>query len=222
MNTKRDKAFTLIELLVVISIIGLLIAILLPTLGAARRAARNTQCQSNLRNIGTTVHTFSAENKDRLPEPRTKGAGDHATITFYDYLNTEYATGIWICPSHDDFVFNSASTSSYGYNHQYLARPGGIGAYPYSGYDGIDQLGLNQSAVKEPTKTLTYADQEGDGDLFTYIKRPSDTTSVNGIGTFAMRHPDKGNVAFLDGHITPEGDEINDPSLEQEYWAAVR
>lgn len=221
-KTNQNKGFTLIELLVVISIIALLIAILLPALGAARRAARNTQCQSNLRNIVTTIHNYSAENKDRVPEPRTNGVGDHATGTLYEYLNTEYATGVWVCPSHDDFIPNSDSTSSYGYNHQYMARPIAAAAYPHDGYAGVDQPGLNQSAVSKPTNTLIYADHESDGDLFTYIKRPGDPGSYNGIGTFATRHSDTGNVAFLDGHITPENEDVNDPANENEYWVARR
>jgi len=61
---KRPSAFTLIELLVVISIIVLLISILLPTLRAAREAARTSQCLSNQRQIGLMVHAYANDYDD--------------------------------------------------------------------------------------------------------------------------------------------------------------
>ena len=65
-NQYQTRAFTLIELLVVISIIALLIAILLPALGAARRSAEASQCLSNLRQIGIAYTVYADEHK-RIP-----------------------------------------------------------------------------------------------------------------------------------------------------------
>lgn len=60
------SAFTLVELLVVVAIIGILMAILLPSLGAARRAAGITACASQMRQIAVAINNFAQDNKDRL------------------------------------------------------------------------------------------------------------------------------------------------------------
>lgn len=54
----RKAGFTLVELLVSISILGLLIALLLPAVQSAREAARRAQCVANLRQIGTAIHSY--------------------------------------------------------------------------------------------------------------------------------------------------------------------
>src|SRR4051794_5633618 len=69
---RRRHGFTLVELLVVIAIIGLLVAILLPAVQAARESARRASCTSSLRQLGIALQTYQDVQKTFPPAGTTE------------------------------------------------------------------------------------------------------------------------------------------------------
>jgi len=115
------KGFTLVELLVVIGIIAVLIAILLPSLSRARENAKNAQCLSNLRQLGTVYQFYANDYKDQIPIGYDGGSpwtGYYLcqSGTFYPLMGCLYqghyldAPQAFYCPSQDDprWQFNTA------------------------------------------------------------------------------------------------------------------
>jgi prepilin-type N-terminal cleavage/methylation domain-containing protein len=83
---RRPGGFTLVELLVVIAIIGILIALLLPAIQAAREAARASHCRNNLRQIGVALQNF--ESAHRLLPSGGQGTPPGSNVTAYDLHST--------------------------------------------------------------------------------------------------------------------------------------
>lgn len=234
-SVRARRGFTLIELLVVISIIALLIAILLPALGAARRSARMTQCLSNMRQWGIAQAAHAADNQDVLPQTGTGGANtlegtwynelpDYIGFPSYGEvfpgtavsLQDVYDTAsIWFCPSRADegsFLSGSAKNAfHYGMN-TVINGTGSLGPDT-----GIKFVPLGR--IKSPSSTLFISEPFNNQP---YVNPNSGVGSTTGGNLEWDRHAQtKVNVLFFDGHVSTFDSKagVNTINADDPYYA---
>lgn len=140
MNTtctrRRPAGFTLVELLTVIAIIGVLAAIIVPVVGKVRNSTRKSQSLNNLRQFGTALQLYAADNNGYVPvwhdytetitDPRS-GATIYGTY-WWEQLQ-QYLGGddkVFHSPAHEQFDSSSreriSETISYGWNYAVMGR----------------------------------------------------------------------------------------------------
>jgi prepilin-type N-terminal cleavage/methylation domain-containing protein len=88
------SGFTLVELLVVIAIIGVLVALLLPAVQAARESARRTQCANNLKQLALAVHG-SLDTYKVFPPSRVSDPGDTWLVYAMPYIEQQTLYDLW-------------------------------------------------------------------------------------------------------------------------------
>ncbi len=170
MIRKPAYGFTLIELLVVISIIALLVAILLPALGAARKTAVQLQCTTQLRTLGQATHMYQTDHGQYYPHSHSYIGGYHyfnSSLNTYLGLGDDYYYDLldqdaWHCPEllpdtkgvndwtfavyeRNPWIFPPGDSTNFNaqYNHPaYAPNPGSV--------QNVNEADLHVSPVENP------------------------------------------------------------------------
>ena len=225
-SSKAARGFTLIELLVVVAIIGVLAALLLPALGAAKRKAQRTACTDNLRQINLGLRMYSDDSHDASPSPDGKGLNSTNIMPLYagykalmkNYVGLNGASSpqdkLFQCPA-DTFYPNWLVTL--GPPQEYFVQKSlhddplwDFSSYLFNGGDNVPRKfggltptypglgGVKLSSVKHPSRTVLVA-ETGAFASFSWHD-PSAHGVPNESGT---KYNDSRNVvSFVDGHVS--------------------
>ncbi|NUQ00890.1 MAG: DUF1559 domain-containing protein [Armatimonadetes bacterium] len=218
MNTLKERrpaaAFTLIELLVVIAIIAILAAILFPVFAKAREKARQTDCASNLKQLGVGWAMYAQDYDECVVGPLHSAAGPDgqgvASVAWFGGIRQSPLA--WFPTMGPLFPYARNAEVNGCKSLQTTNAAYGPSDYAYNAYfwnAAYGGPGVSLAAVQTPAETLTMYDSA----YFTTVVNQlpwgyPDSAVAAGVttnhavrATFHGRHSGVGNVAFADGHV---------------------
>lgn len=194
----RRGSFTLIELLVVVAIIGILVSLLLPSLGEARMRTKKVVCLSNTAQIGKAMLGNTMNHNGRIFWDESASPGWPHDISVKNVNELGLPHDVYKCPvkpgyNYDDAWIISASFRVAAYAYTHLRAKGTLKSVTLLGdQNWVDRLGT----VEDPAETVLVVD--------TTFKKGSSFSSQSAYGE-RTNHYGTGkrldqNATFVDGH----------------------
>lgn len=227
MTKSSVTAFTLVEMLLVVALLAILAALSFPVLERIKESMNASRCVSNLKNIGTAVHQYTADNQGRFPASRLQyqmdAGGNKKTVPFLPdvFLSSKILTvsdyaspsSVWWCPGDLERPANMRK-HSYGHNQRIggdYATPGTWDGHPNPQYDPSYAY---LYAVKKPLSQIIYLIDYVDKDdpkwssAVVASRWPMKKGSQKNVPPAARidfeRHAGVANALFLDGSVRPQ------------------
>lgn len=195
----RRASFTLVELLIVVAIIAMLAAILMPSLGKARKKAHATECLNNLRQLGYAVHMYWDDNDGALgalsgifPTWTSTNASKAWTQLLFPFVKS---TKSYLDPDWPQWM--PELPVSYYLNL--------LPAYVYANATGAGQFAVQSKLISQPASFIVMSEdlwvspvQEIDP-----TNEKADRSGFSGTATnYPPPHTGYANFLFADGHVT--------------------